>query len=220
MRLDVKICGLSTPEAVEAAIAGGASHVGFIFFPKSPRNVSLETAAELARAAAGRVQRVAVTVDADDAELDRIVEEVRPDMLQLHGQETPERVRAVKVRFGLPVMKAFAVRAPEDIKRIAPYRGVADRFLFDAKAPAGSALPGGNGVPFDWRLLAALDADVEYMLSGGLDAGNVARALAETRPAGIDISSGVETAPGVKDIRLISEFLETVKSATAASAAS
>lgn len=220
MRLDVKICGLSTPEAVEAAIAGGASHVGFIFFPKSPRNVSLETAAELARAAAGRVQRVAVTVDADDAELDRIVEEVRPNLLQLHGQETPERVRAVKVRFGLPVMKAFAIRALEDLERVARYRGVADRFLFDAKAPAGSALPGGNGVPFDWRLLAALDADVEYMLSGGLDAGNVARALAETRPAGIDISSGVETAPGVKDIRLISEFLETVKSATAASAAS
>ena len=220
MRLDVKICGLSTPEAVEAAIAGGASHVGFIFFPKSPRNVSLETAAELARAAAGRVQRVAVTVDADDAELDRIVEEVRPNLLQLHGQETPERVRAVKIRFGLPVMKAFAIRALEDLERVARYRGVADRFLFDAKAPAGSALPGGNGVPFDWRLLAALDADVEYMLSGGLDAGNVARALAETRPAGIDISSGVETAPGVKDIRLISEFLETVKSATAASAAS
>lgn len=220
MRLDVKICGLSTPEAVEAAITGGASHVGFIFFPKSPRNVSLETAAELARAAAGRVRRVAVTVDADDAELDRIVEEVRPNLLQLHGQETPERVRAVKIRFGLPVMKAFAIRALEDLERVARYRGVADRFLFDAKAPAGSALPGGNGVPFDWRLLAALDADVEYMLSGGLDAGNVARALAETRPAGIDISSGVETAPGVKDIRLISEFLETVKSATAASAAS
>lgn len=220
MKLDVKICGLSTPEAVEAAIAGGASHVGFIFFPKSPRHVSFDKAAELARLAEGRVKRVAVTVDADDAELGRIVEDVRPDMLQLHGSETPERVRVVKAAFGLPVMKAFSVRAPEDLERITAYRGVADRFLFDAKAPAGSELPGGNGIPFDWRLLAALDADVEYMLSGGLDAGNVARALAETRPAGIDVSSGVETAPGVKDIRLISEFLETVKSATAASAAS
>jgi phosphoribosylanthranilate isomerase len=166
------------------------------------------------------VRRVAVTVDASDAELVRIVEDVRPDMLQLHGRETPERVRAVKAAFGLPVMKAFSIRAPEDLKRIAAYRGVADRFLFDAKAPAGSELPGGNGLPFDWRLLATLDADVEYMLSGGLNTGNIARALAETRPAGIDVSSGVETAPGVKDTRLIAEFLETVQRATAAPAAS
>jgi phosphoribosylanthranilate isomerase len=220
MKLDMKICGLSTPEAVEAAITGGANHVGFIFFPKSPRHVDLERAAELARLAEGRVRRVAVTVDASDAELGRIVEDVRPDMLQLHGRETPERVRAVKAAFGLPVMKAFSIRAPEDLKRIAAYRGVADRFLFDAKAPAGSELPGGNGLPFDWRLLAALDADVEYMLSGGLNMGNIARALAETRPAGIDVSSGVESAPGAKDTRLIAEFLETVQRATAAPAAS
>ncbi len=156
MTLDVKICGLKTEDAMAAALDGGASHVGFIFFEKSPRHVEADTAANLRKAALGRAQVVAVTVNADDAELDAIVKTVRPDMLQLHGGESPERVAQVKARYGLPVMKAFAIREAGDLERIAPYRGIADRFLFDAKPPKGSELPGGNGVSFDWQLLAAL----------------------------------------------------------------
>lgn len=213
MTLDIKICGLKTDEAVAAALAGGASHVGFIFFAKSPRNVSVEEAARLRQAATGRATAVAVTVDADDATLDEIVSTMKPDMLQLHGSETPERVAAIKARYGLPVMKAFAIREAADLEKIAPYRGVADRFLFDAKPPKGAELPGGNGVPFDWRLLAALDAGIDYMLSGGLNAGNIAEALRLTRAPGIDISSGVETAPGVKDAGLIKAFFEAVREA-------
>lgn len=213
MTLDIKICGLKTDEAVAAALAGGASHVGFIFFAKSPRNVSVEEAARLRQAATGRAKAVAVTVDADDATLDEIVSTMKPDMLQLHGSETPERVAAIKARYGLPVMKAFAIREAADLEKIAPYRGVADRFLFDAKPPKGAELPGGNGIPFDWRLLAALDAGIDYMLSGGLNAGNIAEALRLTRAPGIDISSGVETAPGVKDAGLIKAFFEAVREA-------
>lgn len=213
MTLDIKICGLKTDEAVAAALAGGASHVGFIFFAKSPRNVSVEEAARLRQAATGRATAVAVTVDADDATLDAIVSTMKPDMLQLHGSETPERVAAIKVRYGLPVMKAFAIREAADLEKVAPYRGVADRFLFDAKPPKGAELPGGNGVPFDWRLLPALDAGIDYMLSGGLNAGNIAEALRLARAPGVDISSGVETAPGVKDAGLIKAFFEAVREA-------
>ncbi len=213
MGLDIKICGLKTPEAVAAALDGGATHVGFIFFPKSPRHVTPEQAAVLRAAARGRAQAVAVTVDADDAMLDAIVAAVAPDMLQLHGAETPERVAAVKARYGLPVMKAFSIREAGDFAAMAPFRGVADRFLFDAKPPKGSELPGGNGVSFDWSLLAALDADVDYMLSGGLNAANIAEALARTRAPGVDVSSGVERAPGEKDVRLIEEFFRAVAAA-------
>ena len=213
MTLDIKICGLKTDDAVAAALAGGANHVGFIFFAKSPRNVSVEEAARLRQAATGRAKAVAVTVDADDATLDEIVSTMKPDMLQLHGSETPERVAAIKARYGLPVMKAFAIREAADLEKIAPYRGVADRFLFDAKPPKGVELPGGNGIPFDWRLLAALDAGIDYMLSGGLNVGNIAEALRLTRAPGIDISSGVETAPGVKDAGLIAAFLKAVREA-------
>lgn len=210
MALDIKICGLKTPEAVTAALDGGATHIGFIFFPKSPRNVTPEQAAALRAAAAGRAKVVAVTVDADDAMLDEIVATVKPDMLQLHGTETPERVSAVKTRYDLPVMKAFAIREASDLNAIAPYKGIADRFLFDAKPPKGAELPGGNGVSFDWDLLAALDGDVDYMLSGGLNAGNIAEALLKTKAPGIDISSGVESAPGEKDVHLIEEFFKAV----------
>lgn len=157
MSLDIKICGLKTEEAVAAAVAAGASHVGFIFFGKSPRNVSADAAGRLRQLARGTAKAVAVTVDADDEVLDAIVAAAEPDMLQLHGSETPERVRKIKVRYGLPVIKSFAVRNREDLDRLASYEGVADRFLLDAKAPAGSALPGGNGVAFDWSLLAGLD---------------------------------------------------------------
>jgi len=214
MSLDIKICGLKTPEALEAALAGGASHVGFIFFPKSPRNVAPAVAGRLRAAAEGRAQAVAVTVDADDVLLDRIVDDMAPDMLQLHGGETPQRVAAVKARYGLPVMKALSISEPADLGKIAPYKGIADRFLFDAKPPRGSELPGGNGVSFDWTILAALDPGTDYMLSGGLDAANVADALRLANPPGIDISSGVESAPGVKDVALIHAFLASVRAGT------
>jgi len=219
MALDIKICGLKTPEAVAAVLAGGASHIGFIFFAKSPRRLAPQEAAQLRQAATGRAQAVAVTVDADDAMLDEIVAALAPDMLQLHGRETPERVTAVKQRYGLPVIKAFAVREAADLAAIEPYRGLADRFLFDAKPPAGSELPGGNGVSFDWRLLAGLDAELDYMLSGGLNAANVGDAIRLANPPAIDISSGVESAPGVKDVALIENFFRAVRAATDSRAA-
>lgn len=213
MALDIKICGLKTEAALAAALAGGASHVGFIFFPRSPRYVEPEDAGRLAALAAGRARTVAVTVDADDAFLDRIVAALRPDMLQLHGAETPARLAALKARYGLPVMKALAVADAADLERAKPFVGVADRFLFDAKPPKGSELPGGNGVSFDWRLLAGLDAGLDYMLSGGLNAANVGDAIRLADPPGLDVSSGVESAPGVKDAALIEQFFRAVRAA-------
>ena len=213
MSLDVKICGLKTDAALAAALAGGASHVGFIFFPKSPRNVDPEHAGQLREAARHKAKAVAVTVDATDETLDRIVAAMRPDMLQLHGGESPERVAAVKARYGLAVMKALSIRTAADFGAVALYRGVADRLMFDAKPPAGSELPGGNGVSFDWQLLAGLDADVDYMLSGGLNAANIGEALRLANPRGIDISSGVESAPGVKEPALIEAFVRAVRAA-------
>lgn len=213
MRPEVKICGLSTPETVAAALEHGASLVGFIFFPPSPRFVTPQKAGQLRRAAIDRAKAVAVTVDADDAFLDAIVEKMRPDMLQLHGKETPGRIAEVKARHGLPVMKAIAVSEAADLDAVAPYRGVADRFLFDAKPPKDAKLPGGNGLPFDWRLLAALDPGLDYMLSGGVNAGNVREAIRLIDPPGLDISSGVESAPGAKDIDLIAGFFAAVRAA-------
>ncbi|MFD1200132.1 phosphoribosylanthranilate isomerase [Brucella gallinifaecis] len=213
MVLDIKICGLKTPEAVNAALDSGATHIGFIFFPKSPRHITPADAGRLREAAKDRAKVVAVTVDADDETLDEIMRELKPDMLQLHGHETPERVAYVKKRYCLPVIKAFAIREAEDLQIIAPYKGIADRFLFDAKPPKGSDLPGGNGVSFNWALLDTLDADVDYMLSGGLNAGNIAEALHKTHAPGIDVSSGVERAPGEKDVRLIDDFFQAVSHA-------
>lgn len=211
--LDIKICGLSTAPTVAAALDGGATHLGFIFFPKSPRNVTPGQARDLGFAAAGRAMTVAVTVDAEDGFLDSIVDTMKPGMLQLHGKETPQRVAELKARYGLPVMKAFSVREAADLAALAPYRGIADRFLLDAKPPAGADLPGGNGVSFDWSLLAGLDADVDYMLSGGIGSRNVAEAILATSAAGIDASSGVESAPGVKDEGKIDEFLRLARQA-------
>ncbi|MBA1140171.1 phosphoribosylanthranilate isomerase [Mesorhizobium neociceri] len=213
MALDIKICGLKTDEAMAAALAGGASHVGFIFFAKSPRYVEPAEAGRLRQAAIGKARAVAVTVDADDAFLDEIVVKMRPDMLQLHGSETPERVAEVKARYGLPVMKVFSVSEAADLDRIKPFIGIADRFMFDAKPPKGSQLPGGNGVAFDWRILAGLDAGLDYMLSGGLNAANIGDALRSANPPAIDISSGVESAPGVKDPALIEQFFRAVRAA-------
>lgn len=211
--MDIKICGLRTEEALAAAIAGGASHVGFIFFPKSPRHIEPAEAGHLRKLASGKAQAVAVTVDADDATLDAIVKAVAPDMLQLHGSESAARVTELKARYGLPVMKALSVRAKSDLHRVADYAGVADRLLFDAKPPKGAKLPGGNGMAFDWRLLEGIDPAIPYMLSGGLNAANIAEALSTARPSGIDISSGVESAPGVKDVRLIEAFFRAVAAA-------
>jgi phosphoribosylanthranilate isomerase len=211
--MDIKICGLRTEEALAAALAGGASHVGFIFFPKSPRNIEPAEAGRLRRLAFGKAKAVAVTVDADDATLDAIVKAVAPDMLQLHGSESPARVAELKARYRLPVMKALSVREKSDLDRVADYVGVADRLMFDAKPPKGADLPGGNGVSFDWSLLARLDAGTDYLLSGGLNADNVAEALRAANPSGVDISSGVESAPGMKDVRLIEAFFRAVDAA-------
>ncbi|MCY1319848.1 N-(5'-phosphoribosyl)anthranilate isomerase [compost metagenome] len=215
MKTEVKICGLKTAEAVERAVALGASHTGFIFFPKSPRNIEPDDAGRLADRIRGQVKIVAVTVNADNDELDEIVSALNPDILQLHGSEDPERLLTVKAMYGLPIMKALSVRDASDLERIDPYIGIADRFLFDAKPPQGSDLPGGNGVSFDWNLLDALDGSVDYMLSGGLNASNIGEAMAQTRARAIDISSGVESAPGVKDLKLMESFFNAVRQAEA-----
>lgn len=215
MTIDVKICGLKTAETVDRAVALGANHVGFIFFGKSPRNIEPDDAAVLADRIRGRAKIVAVTVDADNDTLDEIVSSLDPDILQLHGHETPNRTLDVRAVYGRPVMKAFSVRDADDLRGIDAYIGIADRFLFDAKAPKGSELPGGNGVSFDWRLLDTLDAEVDYMLSGGLNAGNIREALSLTGARAIDISSGVESAPGIKDIRRMEEFFDAVAQARA-----
>jgi phosphoribosylanthranilate isomerase len=209
----IKICGLSTPESIAAALDNGADMIGFIFFPKSPRNVSVAQAAALRQAALGRAKAVAVSVDATDGELENVVLNIKPDILQLHGHETPGRVTAVKARFGLPVMKAISIRERADLDQIAPFIGIADKFLLDAKAPKGSELPGGNGVSFDWTLLSALDPGLDYMLSGGLNAGNVAEAMRVAHAPGLDVSSGVECVPGVKDIGLMNKFFAAVAAA-------
>lgn len=206
MKLDVKICGLKTEEAMAAALAGGATHVGFIFFEKSVRYIEPAEAGRLRKLAAGRAKVVAVTVDVDDMVLDAIVEKVQPEMLQLHGHESPERVKAIKGRYGIAAMKALPVRERSDLDAVEIYRDVADRLLFDAKPPKEAVVPGGRGVTFDWRLLEALDPAIDYMLSGGLNAGNIAEALAIARPSGIDISSGVESEPGIKTPELIAGF--------------
>ncbi|MBC7280315.1 phosphoribosylanthranilate isomerase [Hoeflea sp.] len=214
MTATIKICGLSTPEAVDRAADLNADMAGFIFFQKSPRHVAVDVASMLARRAQARgLKTVAVTVDMGDAGLDDIVSAMKPDWLQLHGAESPERTAELKTRFGLPVMKAFAIREAADLDRIAPYIGIADRFLFDAKPPKGSDLPGGNGVSFDWRLLAALDDRVSYMLSGGLTKDNVGEALRVSGATMVDVSSGVESAPGVKDLAMMDDFVRAVRDA-------
>ncbi len=210
MTPDIKICGLKTPDAVELAVARGATHVGFIFFEKSPRHIDPVSAGLLADRVRGRAKIVAVTVNADNEELDEIVAVLKPDILQLHGAESAERVLTVKALFGLPVMKAFSVRTADDLRRIDAYEGLADRFLFDAKAPEGSELPGGNGVSFDWTIMDALDDQVDYMLSGGLNKDNVVQALTATRASGIDLSSGVESAPGIKDLDKMNAFFDRI----------
>ncbi len=206
----IKICGLSTPEAIDAAIEGGATHMGMIFFEKSPRHVATQKATELSAHAGNRICKVAVSVNADDAYLDEIVKAANPDMLQLHGKESLDRVAEVKARYGLPIMKAIAVRDAADLELAKTYIGAVDLFLFDAKPPKGSKLPGGNGVAFDWEIMDQWSPDVPYMLSGGLDAENVEEALSQSATKAVDVSSGVESAPGRKDVQLIREFLKII----------
>jgi phosphoribosylanthranilate isomerase len=213
MTLLVKICGLSAPAALDVALDAGADMVGFVFFPPSPRNLDFAAARPLGERVRGRAQKVALTVDADDAFLDAVVEALRPDLLQLHGQETPQRVEALRRRFGLPVMKAIAVETKSDLAAVAAYNEVADRLLFDARAPRDATRPGGLGKAFDWHLLEKIDPGVPFMLSGGLDAGNVAEALRITRAPGVDVSSGVERAPGVKDADKIRAFVRAARQA-------
>jgi phosphoribosylanthranilate isomerase len=208
---DVKICGLKTVDALDAALEGGADYVGLVFFAASPRNVTLQQAAALAGHARGRAQIVALVVDADDAALAAILEDVAPDWLQLHGRESPERVREIKQRTGLPVIKAIPVATQADATRAYDYAGIADLVLFDAKAPQGAVLPGGNGHAFDWSALDGVKERMPFMLSGGLTADNVQDALRATNAGAVDVSSGVESAPGVKDPELIQRFLEAVK---------
>ena len=213
MSLIVKICGLSTPEALDAALDAGADMVGFVFFEASPRHVGLEKARALGKRVGGRAQKVALTVDAEDAVLDGIVDALRPDLLQLHGKEPPARVAAVKKRFGLGAMKAIAVATKDDLAFASAYMTVADRLLFDARAPREATRPGGLGRAFDWHLLENLDPGLPFMLSGGLDAGNVAEALRITRAPGVDVSSGVERAPGEKDPDMIRAFVRAAREA-------
>ena len=212
MSLLVKICGLSTRETLDVALGAGADMVGFVFFPPSPRHLSLETARELGRQAKGRAAKVALTVDADDATLANIVETLQPDLLQLHGKETIARLRDIKQKFGLPVMKALPVETAADLAPLAGYAAVADRILFDARAPKEATRPGGLGAVFDWHLLEKLDLQLPFMVSGGLHVGNVAEAVRVTRAGGVDVSSGVERSPGVKDPEMIRAFIRAARS--------
>jgi phosphoribosylanthranilate isomerase len=215
MSLTVKICGLSTPETLDAALDAGADMVGFVFFPPSPRHLQFERARSLGERVRGRAQKVALTVDADDAFLQSVVEALHPDILQLHGAEGLPQLAAIRRKFGLPLMKAVPIAVKTDLDRITAYAAAADRLLFDARAPRDATRPGGLGNPFDWRLLENVRTGVPFMLSGGLDVGNVAEALRITRASGIDVSSGVERAPGVKDIDRIVDFIRAARAAAA-----
>lgn len=203
----VKICGLREAAHVEAAARAGAAYVGFVFFARSPRHLVLADAGALALTVPHGVAKVALTVDASDAELDAITEAVPLDMLQLHGKESPARVAEVKARYGLPVMKAVGLSARADLAALDLYQDVADQILVDAKPPRDAALPGGNGLAFDWTLLLGRVWRRPWMLAGGLTPGNVALAVRSTNARQVDVSSGVETAPGIKDSGLIAAFV-------------
>ena len=217
MSLVVKICGLSTPETLEVALDAGADMVGFVFFEASPRHVGLGAARELGRLSQGRALKVALTVDADDVTLENCIEALQPGLLQLHGDESVARVRDIKQNFGLPVMKVLPVATATDLAPLPGYAAVADRILFDARAPKDATRPGGLGVPFDWHLLDDLNLTIPFMVGGGLNADNVAEAIRVTRADGVDVSSGIESAPGVKDPDRIRAFIRAAREAASAS---
>jgi phosphoribosylanthranilate isomerase len=211
----VKICGLSTAETLEAALEAGADMIGLVFFERSPRFVGLDHARDLAARARGRAKIVALSVDASDRALAAIVERLEPDLLQLHGAESPARVAEIRARFGLPVMKALGVADAADFDRARPYQGMADWLLIDAKPPKDATRPGGNGAAFDWRLARAFAPPAPWLLSGGLGPANVSEAIGLSGARGVDVSSGVESAPGVKDIGKIGAFVAAARAAFA-----
>jgi phosphoribosylanthranilate isomerase len=211
LSIQVKICGLSTSETLDAAIQCGASHVGFVFFAKSPRNLTPDAAAALAARVPSRVKSVGLFVDASDDDLGRILSHIRLDILQLHGHETPETVARIGKTHAREVWKAIPVRTAADRDAAARYKGAADLILYDAKPPEGADLPGGNGLRFDWTLLSGHRHPLPWALSGGLDAGNVAEAIRVTGAPMVDVSSGVESAPGVKDVDKIAAFLKAAR---------
>jgi len=215
MPVDVKICGLKDAASVNAALDAGADLIGFVFYPPSPRSLSPDAAARLADMARGRAKIVALVVDADDALVTEIAEKVRPDFFQAHGSETPERIAEISRLAAAPVIKAIKVRAPEDVAAARAYRDVAEMILFDAKAPEtlNGVLPGGNGIAFDWGLLSPDARPRRFMLSGGLSAENVGHAIFLTGAPIVDVSSGVEDRPGVKNTELIRKFIEVAKAA-------
>jgi phosphoribosylanthranilate isomerase len=212
---EVKICGLSTQETVRGAIEAGADYIGLVFYPASPRNVSIATAADLAQTARGRAQVVALIVDAPDALVHAIASKVEPNFFQAHGAEDAQRIQAIKAASGIPVIKAIKVKEQSDLSLAQAYEGIAEMVLYDAKTPEAlaNALPGGNGMVFDWQILDRQQGRKRFMLSGGLTPQNVAQAIAITGAPIVDVSSGVETAPGRKDLGLIRAFLEAAKRA-------
>ena len=210
--VSVKICGLATVDDVRACADAGANYMGLVFFEKSPRNITIPAARELALAAPLGLAKVALVVNPSDAELDAITGTVPLDMLQLHGRETPERVAEVKARYGLPVMKAVGIADGDDLPKLESYFGVADQILVDAKPPKGGELPGGNGLSFDWRLIAGRRWPCPWMLAGGLTTENVAEAVKMTGAKQVDVSSGVEDAPGLKNAELIQKFVQSSRS--------
>jgi len=209
----IKICGLSTAATLAAALEAGADMVGFVFFEKSPRGVSYEQARGLAARARQRAEIIALCVDAPDETLEKIIAATEPDYVQLHGRESPERVADIQRKFGVSAIKAIGVADASDFSRAHEYKDAADALLIDAKPPKGAVLPGGNGVPFDWRLARNFHPRKPWLLSGGLDQGNVAEAIALSRTRGVDVSSGVESAPGVKDIEKIKAFVAAARAA-------
>jgi phosphoribosylanthranilate isomerase len=213
-RVRIKICGLKKTEDIDAALDAGADMIGLVFFPPSPRHLKVDVGAALAAYARGKnagVEIVALTVDAADALISDIITHVRPNFLQLHGRETPARAAATRARWKTPVIKAFGVSTQEDVAIVREYEAACDEFLFDARPPKGATRPGGNGEAFDWTILRALNTLRPWLLSGGLNAGNVGAAIVATGAQAVDVSSGVESAPGVKDARLIAEFVRAVR---------
>jgi phosphoribosylanthranilate isomerase len=208
MPVHAKICGLSTPDTLDAAIAGGASHVGFVHFAKSPRHLDVERLSGLAARVPSRVQKVGVIVDADDETIMALLRAGGLDVIQLHGKESPERVAAVKRLTGVEIWKAVAVRTSADLRDTARFAGAADRLLYDAKPPEGADLPGGLGIRFDWELLRGVRHVLPWALSGGLEASSLAEAVQITGATLVDVSSGVESAPGIKDVDKIAQFLK------------
>lgn len=213
----IKICGLSTPETLDVALSAGADMVGFVRFPKSPRHVSLDLGHRLSLQARGRAQRVVLLVNPEDEAIAQAIEAINPDLIQLHGSESPERVAEIRSMVKRPVMKAVGIAQASDLQALGPYAGGVDHILLDAKPPrTADALPGGNGIAFDWRLLNGLDRKVSFMLSGGLDPDNVAEAIRLTKPQAVDVSSGVESEPGLKDPARIEAFIRAARTAFAA----